>query len=85
MLVSHTGEYSSEQMISGFSLLLMGGKVGRGEIVGEVFILGSEARERGSADSLGSKITPTISNMRTTSMGKSAFSVFSLLLAGFTI
>ncbi len=72
-------------MISGFSLLLMGGKVGRGEIVGEVFTLGSEARERGSADSLGRIITPTMRRQRTTSMGKSAFRVFSLLLAGFTV
>lgn len=72
-------------MISGFSLLLMGGKVGRGVEAGDTTFFGSEARERGSADSLGSKITPTISNMRTTSIGKSAFSVFSLLLAGFTI
>ncbi len=72
-------------MISGFSLLLIGGKVGRGVEVGDTTVFGSEARERGSADSLGRIITPNMSRQRTTSMGKRAFRVFSLLLAGFTI
>lgn len=71
-------------MISGFSVLFIGGKVGRAETVGEIFTFGSEARERGSAVNLGRKIMPATRTIRTTSMGKRLLRIFSLLLAGFT-
>ena len=69
---SQTGEYKSEQAISGLIDLLWVEKVGRGFVVeGAVrSFLGSEARERGSAVILGMTITPTISTIRTRSRGK---------------
>lgn len=63
----------------------MGGKVGLGDVVGVTTVLGSEARDRGSAESFGRRITPTMRRIRTITMGKSALRVFSLLLDGFTI
>lgn len=58
--------------------------MGRGELVGEIVVLGSEARERGSAVRRGRKTMPAIRTIRTTSMGKRLLRMFSLLLAGFT-
>ena len=64
--------------------MFIGGKVGRGEVVGVMVVFGSEARERGSAVSWGRKMMPATRTIRTTSMGKRLLRMFSLLLAEFT-
>lgn len=59
--------------------------MGRGEVVGETVVFGSEARERGSAVSWGRKTMPATRTMSTRSMGSRFLRIFSLLLlAGFT-
>lgn len=68
---SQTGEYRSEQAISGFIELFLVEKVGRGFVAeGAVrAFLGSEARDLGSAVMVGMTTTPTTSTIRTRSMG----------------
>ncbi len=65
MAGSQTGEYRSEQAISG--ALVFGVMMALGVTM---TFFGSEARERGSAVMVGITTTPTMRTIRTRSMGR---------------